>query len=154
MKKRYLIPSFVILAFISLFVGVHDINIKEIMAGDTEQISVFLISRVPRLISLIVAGVGLSISGVIMQQISNNKFVSPTTSATIDSAKLGVLMSMILFTSATLVEKMIIGFIFALMGTFIFMKIMKKIKFKNIVFIPLVGIMLGNVIGALSDFLA
>ena len=154
MKKRYLIPIFIILAFISLFVGVHEMSIKEVLSGNSHQVSIFLISRVPRLISLIVAGVGLSISGVIMQQISNNKFVSPTTAATIDSAKLGVLMSMILFASATLWQKMILGFIFALLGTFIFMKIMKKIKFKNIVFIPLVGIMLGNVIGALSDFLA
>ena len=137
-----------------MFVGVHNINLKDLLGGDIEQISVFLISRIPRLISLVVAGVGLSISGVIMQQISNNKFVSPTTSATIDSAKLGVLVSMILFSSATLLQKMMIGFVFALIGTFIFMKIMKRIKFKNIVFIPLVGIMLGNVIGALADFLA
>ncbi|MGL5069361.1 MAG: ABC transporter permease [Sarcina sp.] len=154
MKKRYLIPTFIILAVASLFVGVHNINLKDLLSGDIEQISVFLISRIPRLISLVVAGVGLSISGVIMQQISNNKFVSPTTSATIDSAKLGVLVSMILFSSATLLQKMMIGFVFALIGTFIFMKIMKRIKFKNIVFIPLVGIMLGNVIGAVADFLA
>ncbi|MGL4762520.1 MAG: ABC transporter permease [Sarcina sp.] len=154
MKKRYLIPIFIILTVASLFVGVHNINLKDLLGGDIEQISVFLISRIPRLISLVVAGVGLSISGVIMQQISNNKFVSPTTSATIDSAKLGVLVSMILFSSATLLQKMMIGFVFALIGTFIFMKIMKRIKFKNIVFIPLVGIMLGNVIGALADFLA
>lgn len=154
MKKRYLLPSFIVLAFISLFVGVHEMNIGDILNGNTQQSTIFLISRVPRLISLIVAGVGLSISGVIMQQISNNKFISPTTSATIDSAKLGVLISMILFTSATLWQKMILGFIFALLGTFIFMMIMKKVKFKNIIFIPLVGIMLGNVIGAVSDFLA
>ncbi|MGL4656790.1 MAG: ABC transporter permease [Sarcina sp.] len=154
MKKRYLIPSFIILSIISVFIGVHEISIRDIINGDMEQISIVLISRIPRLVSLIVAGVGLSISGVIMQQISNNKFVSPTTSATIDSAKLGVVISMLLFASATLWEKMILGFIFSLLGTFVFMQIMKKIKFKNIIFIPLVGIMLGNIIGALTDFLA
>ncbi|WP_297435778.1 ABC transporter permease [uncultured Clostridium sp.] len=154
MKKRYLIPTFIILSIVSLFIGVHDISIKDIFLGDSEKISVFWISRVPRLISLIVAGVGLSISGVIMQQISNNKFISPTTSATIDSAKFGVLVSMILFSSASLTQKMIVAFIFALLGTFIFMKIMKVVKFKNIIFIPLVGIMLGNVIGAITDFFA
>lgn len=154
MKKGYLILSFIILSIISLLVGVYEINLKEIINGNTQQINIFLISRIPRLISLIVAGVGLSISGVIMQQISGNKFVSPTTSATIDSAKFGVLISMILFGTATLLEKMMLGFTFALVGTFIFMKIMKKIKFKNIIYIPLVGIMLGNVIAALTDFLA
>lgn len=154
MKKRYLIIAFIILSLISLFLGVHSISIADIISGNTEKINVFLISRVPRLISIIVAGVGLSISGVIMQQISNNKFVSPTTTATIDSAKLGVLVSMLLFSSATLTQKMITAFIFSLLGTFVFMRIMKKIKFKNVIFIPLLGIMLGNVVGAITDFFA
>ncbi|WP_066874127.1 ABC transporter permease [Clostridium mediterraneense] len=154
MKKRYLIIAFIILSLISLFLGVHSISIADIISGNTEKINVFLISRVPRLISIIVAGVGLSISGVIMQQISNNKFVSPTTAATIDSAKLGVLVSMLLFSSATLTQKMITAFIFSLLGTFVFMRIMKKIKFKNVIFVPLLGIMLGNVVGAITDFFA
>ena len=34
------------------------------------------------------------------------------------------------------------------------MKILKKIRMKNIIFIPLVGIMVGNVIGSLTEFIA
>ena len=34
----------------------------------------------------------MSICGLIMQQISKNKFVSPTTGATIDSAQLGIVI--------------------------------------------------------------
>ena len=154
MNKKVLIPMFIILAFISLFIGVHDITPMDIIKFDTEKINIFLISRVPRLISITVAGIGLSISGVIMQQISNNKFVSPTTAATIDSAQFGVIVAMILFSSATVMEKMITAFIFSLLGTFLFMKILRKIKMKNLIFIPLVGIMLGNVIGSLTEFIA
>lgn len=154
MNKKVLIPMFIILAFISLFIGVHDITPMDIINFDTQKINIFLISRVPRLISITVAGVGLSISGVIMQQISNNKFVSPTTAATIDSAQFGVIVAMILFSSATVMEKMITAFIFSLIGTFLFMKLLKKIKMKNVIFIPLVGIMLGNVIGSLTEFIA
>lgn len=154
MKKRILIPLFIILALISIFVGVHDITPMDLIRMDMEKINVLLISRLPRLISIVVAGVGMSIGGVIMQQISNNKFVSPTTAATIDSAQLGVVVSMLLFTSATLIEKMITAFIFALLGTFVFMKILKKIKMKNVIFIPLVGIMVGNVIGSITEFIA
>lgn len=154
MNKKVLIPMFIILAFISLFIGVHDITPIDIINFDTEKINIFLISRVPRLISITVAGIGLSISGVIMQQISNNKFVSPTTAATIDSAQFGVIVAMILFSSATVMEKMITAFIFSLIGTFLFMKLLKKIKMKNVIFIPLVGIMLGNVIGSLTEFIA
>ena len=36
----------------------------------------------------------------------------------------------------------------------LFMKIMSKIQFKNIIFVPLVGIMFGNIIGAMTDFFA
>lgn len=48
---------------------------------------------------------------------------------------------------------MIVSFIFSLLGTFLFMKILKKIKVKNSIFIPLVGIMLGNIIDSITTFL-
>ena len=154
MKKRYLIPLLVVMMIASIFIGVHDIKLTHILSGDLEKISILLISRLPRVLSVVVSGIALSIAGVIMQQVSNNKFVSPTTAATMDSAKLGVLVSTLIFTSATMMEKMITAFIFSLIGTFIFMKILKKVKYKNVVFIPLVGIMVGNVIGAITDFIA
>ncbi|MEG1480785.1 ABC transporter permease [Clostridium sp.] len=151
MKKRYLIPIVIILSLVSLFIGVANINI---FSMGQDEINILLISRIPRLISILVAGCGMSICGVIMQQISNNKFVSPTTAATIDSAKLGVLFSIILFGQVTMTQKMILAFIFSLIGTFIFMIILKKVKVKNTIFIPLVGIMVGNVIGSITDFFA
>ncbi|WP_411169914.1 ABC transporter permease [Clostridium sp. MB05] len=151
MTKKSLIATTIILSVISLFVGVSDINFFNIGA---EEIEVLMISRIPRVLSILVAGIGMSISGVIMQQISNNKFISPTTAATVDSAKLGVLFSLIVFNSATIMQKMFLSFVFAIIGTFIFMAILKKIKFKNVIFIPLVGIMLGNVIGSITDFFA
>lgn len=149
-KKSLLIITF-ILSVVSIFIGVSDINIINM---GTEEIEVLMISRLPRLISILVAGVGMSISGVIMQQISNNKFISPTTAATVDSAKLGVLFSIIIFSSANIFQKMILSFIFSVVGTFMFMTILKKIKIKNVIFIPLVGIMLGNVIGSITNFFA
>lgn len=154
MKKRYLLIILVILSICSLFIGVHSISITDLIRGNEDKINVFMLSRVPRLISIIIAGVTLSIAGVIMQQISSNKFVSPTTAATIDSAKLGVLVATLLFSSATIVEKMIISLMFSILGTVIFMKVLDKVKFKNIVFVPLVGIMVGNVIGSITDYIA
>lgn len=154
MKKKYLIPLFIILCMSSIFIGVQNISITDIIQWNHGKMNIIILTRLPRLISIVVAGVGMSVGGVIMQQISNNKFVSPSTAATVDSAKLGVLVSMLLFSSATLMQKMITAFIFALLGTFVFMKILKTIKMKNIVFIPLVGIMVGNVIGSMTDFFA
>ena len=151
MTKKSLLAITIILSVISIFIGVSNINILSLTSSDIE---VLMISRLPRLLSILVAGIGMSISGVIMQQISNNKFISPSTAATVDSAKLGVLLSLIIFSSANIFQKMMLSFAFSLAGTFIFMTILKKIKIKNVIFIPLVGIMLGNVIGSITDFFA
>lgn len=154
MKKRVLIPLLILLSIMSIFIGVQNISVSDIINLDMDKINVVLISRIPRLVALLVAGVGMSISGVIMQQISNNKFVSPTTAATLDSAQFGVIMSMVIFRNTTVVQKMMISFLCALIGTFLFMNILKKIKLKNVIFIPLVGIMVGNIIGSLTEFVA
>ena len=154
MKKKYLVLILIILSVLSIFVGVTDIKLTDIFALESTKIEILLTSRVPRLVSIVVAGIGLSISGLIMQQISRNKFVSPTTAATVDFAKLGILASMLVFTSATTMQKMIISFAFSLVGTMIFMKMTKVIKFKNIVFIPLLGMMLGKVVNSITTFFA
>lgn len=154
MKKRYLIILLMILSIISLFIGVDDINIIDLLNDNKDKLMVFLISRVPRLISILVAGMGMSIAGLIMQQISKNKFVSPTTGATIDSAQLGIVICMLTIPGASIFAKTVIAFIFSLIGTFMFMKIIGKLQFKNVIFVPLVGVMFGNIIGAMTDFIA
>ena len=153
MKKRYLAIMLVILSFVSLLIGAKNISISDIISFDKESINVMFISRFPRLIAIILAGVGMSICGLIMQQISKNKFVSPTTGATIDSAQLGIVVAMILMPNASPIQKALISFTFALGGTYIFMKFIRTLKFKDAIFIPLVGIMCGNIIGSLTSFL-
>ena len=154
MKKRYLFIILIILSIISLFVGVTNISVNDILSFNIDKIEILLISRLPRLIAIIGAGVGLSISGLIMQQISKNKFVSPTTAATADFAKLGILFCIMIIPGATIMQKMIISFIFAGLGTILFMKMIKAIKIKNIIFIPLIGMMLGKIIGSITTFFA
>ncbi len=153
MKKILLFLVLIILSVVSLFLGAKSITFIDVLKGNAQSLQIFLISRVPRLVSILVAGVGMSVCGLIMQQISQNKFVSPTTGATIDSAQLGMIVAIILFPSAGLMEKSIISFVFALIGTFIFMIFLRNIKIKNAVFVPLVGIMFGNVIGSMTTFL-
>ncbi|GGG73882.1 ABC transporter permease [Paenibacillus radicis (ex Gao et al. 2016)] len=154
MKKRYLLIALVLLSFVSLFLGVKNIHPLDLFRLSEEQLQVMLVSRIPRLVSILVAGAALSISGLIMQQLSRNKFVSPTTAGTDDAARLGILVALMLFTSASLIEKMIVAFVFALAGTFVFMKILDRVKYKDAIFIPLVGLMFGNVIGSLTTFFA
>lgn len=154
MKLYYLIAAFVILSIISLFVGVKDITPADLFHLTESQAQVLLVSRLPRLISIMIAGTSLSIVGLIMQQLSRNKFVSPTTAGTMDSAGLGILVAMLIFPAATLLQKAVIAFVFALAGTFIFMSILSKVKFKDAIFIPLVGLMFGGVVGSITTFFA
>lgn len=69
-------------AVVSLFVGVQDISFSDFMNLTDDQRMTLGISRIPRTISLIMVGMGMSIAGFIMQQISQNKFVSPSTAGT------------------------------------------------------------------------
>jgi len=154
MKKRYLIPALIILSFCSVFVGVKNITPLDLFHLTEDQADILLISRLPRLISIIIAGVSMSVIGLIMQQLTRNKFVSPTTAGTEDSARLGILVSMIMFTTASPMQMMFVSFAFALLGTLIFMKILEKVKYKDVIFIPLVGLMFGNIVGSMTTFVA
>lgn len=154
MKLRYLTILLVILSVISIFVGVIDLSPKDLFNLTEDQKEILLISRLPRLISILIAGASMSIAGLIMQQLSRNRFVSPTTAGTLDAARLGVLVSLLVFTSASPLQKILVSFVFALAGTFIFMKLLEMIKFKDPVFIPLVGLMFGSIIESLTTFFA
>ncbi|GIO33004.1 MULTISPECIES: ABC transporter permease [Paenibacillus] len=154
MKMWYLWAAFIVLSIISLFVGVKDIAPWDLLHLTPEQQQVMWISRLPRLVSMIIAGTSMSIIGLIMQQLTRNKFVSPTTAGTMDSARFGILVAMMLFSNASTLEKILVAFVFALLGTFIFMRILDRVKFKDAIFIPLVGLMFGNIVSSITTFFA
>lgn len=153
MKKIHLIIMLIILSLVSIFLGAKNINIVDVLQGNSDVLHLMAVSRFPRLISILVAGSAMSICGLIMQQISQNKFVSPTTGATIDSAQLGIVIAMVLIPGATVMQKAIIAFVFSLVGTLMFMTFLRNLKVKNIVFVPLVGIMFGNIIGSITTYI-
>ncbi|MCL6602174.1 MAG: ABC transporter permease [Paenibacillus sp.] len=154
MKLKYLLLLLLVFSFISLFIGIKDISPLDLFHLSESQIQVLVVSRLPRLASLIIAGVSMSIAGLIMQQLTRNKFVSPTTAGTMDSAKFGILVALMIFSGATPMQKLLVAFGFALLGTYIFMRILDRIKFKDSIFIPLVGLMFGNIVGSITTFFA
>ncbi|MDD6877384.1 MAG: iron chelate uptake ABC transporter family permease subunit, partial [Clostridiaceae bacterium] len=79
---------------LSLFVGVIALSPSELLRGG-EQAEILLISRLPRLLAILCTGAGMSVAGLIMQQLCRNKFVSPTTGATISSAQFGILLALV-----------------------------------------------------------
>ncbi|MBE5098989.1 MULTISPECIES: ABC transporter permease [Priestia] len=154
MKFYQLILVFAVLAVASLFIGVQDLSAVDLFHLTKEESQTLFFSRFPRLLSIIMAGMSLSICGLIMQQITRNKFVSPTTAGTMDWARLGVLISLLVFASASPLLKMTIAFIFSLAGNLLFMRILDRIKFNDTIYIPLVGLMLGSIVSSLATFIA
>ncbi|BDP55644.1 hypothetical protein EfmJHP36_01230 [Enterococcus faecium] len=75
-----------------------------------------LVTRLPRTICLILVGATSSICGLIMQHLTQNKFVSPTTAGTMDSARLGILVAMIFLPGASLIVRSLTAFCFAFAG--------------------------------------
>lgn len=154
MRIQYWVLILIVLSAISLFVGVINISVNDLFNLTDAQKQTILISRIPRLITILIAGASLSISGLIMQKLSQNAFVSPTTAGTMESARLGILVAILLFAGASPLVKMGLAFLFALLGTFLFMKILNRIRYKDVVFVPLVGLMFGGIIGSISTFIA
>ncbi|EOJ1831961.1 ABC transporter permease [Campylobacter coli] len=144
----------VVFGIISLFIGVIRINLDDIFSLSTTQLEIILLTRIPRLIAILLTGMSLSICGLIMQQLTQNKFVSPTTAGTMDCAKFGILISLIFFTGASFFTQTIIASVFALLGSFIFIQILRKIKLKDVIFVPLIGLMFSGIINAITTFFA
>lgn len=157
-KKNYLTIILAIvlmvLSAVSLFVGVLDINVSGLLEGDVQQWEIFIISRLPRLLAILCTGVGMSVAGLIMQQLCMNKFVSPTTGATISSAQFGILLALLFMPSSTIWGRAIFSFITAILGTWIFVWFIQRVQFKDVVMVPLVGIMFGNIITGATNYLA
>ena len=141
------IATVIVLAIASIFIGAYDI-FKE---GNSPQM--IFITRIPRTLALMLAAVAMSLSGIVMQLISQNKLVEQTTTGTIEWAGLGLVLVYILIPSPSLLQRMTGAIIASFIGSMVFFYLLKNIKLKSSLFVPIVGIMLGAVISAVSTFI-
>lgn len=147
--------SLLILSILSLFIGVMELDLKRLLSdGNAMERNVFLLARIPRLLAILCTGVGMSVSGLIMQQLCMNKFVSPSTGATIQSAQFGILLSLVFLPAIGLWGRVMLSFGMSILGTWVFVWFVQKIQFKSTVLVPLIGIMFGNVLGGITSFIA
>lgn len=146
--------ALVITGGLSLFIGVADISVNDVLNGNADQMFILTSSRFPRTISLVIAGVGLSISGLIMQHLTRNKFVSPTTAGSLDAAQLGLLLGFIFFPFAGIFLNTFLAFLVTFIASLVFLKIVDSIRVRNIIFVPLVGLMFGGILHSAATFLA
>lgn len=150
-KLKVLLSLLFIFSIVSVFIGVKDISLFSL---NNEDLELLFITRIPRIIAIIITGMSLGICGLIMQQITQNKFVSPTTAGTMDCARFGILISLVFFNIYSFLFQTLIACIFTMLGSIIFIQILRKIKFKDSIFIPLVGLMFGGIINSLTTFFA
>lgn len=135
------------LGVVSLATGVYDIR------GQEDGRDMFFITRIPRTAALMLTGAAMSMAGLVMQLITQNKLVEPTTTGTIEWAGLGLLFVYLLFPAPTMVMRMTGAILFSFAGTMIFFLILKKIKLRSSLIVPIVGMMLGAVVSAFSTFI-
>lgn len=136
-----------VLGIISLFTGVYDIR------GQEDGMDMFFITRVPRTAALMLTGAAMSMSGLVMQLITQNRLVEPTTTGTIEWAGLGLIFVYLLFPAPTLVQRMGGAIIFSFIGTMVFFFFLRKVKLRSSLIVPIIGMMLGAVISAISTFI-
>lgn len=154
-KRILILILFVFFSVLSLFIGALDgVTLQALISGDEVARLVFLHSRVPTTMAIILSAAGLSVAGLIMQAISRNKFMSPSTAGTTDAAALGLLFSFIFLSEQSSVMQTIFSFVFALISTLIFTVIISRLKIREEVYIPLLGMMYGGAISALTTALA
>lgn len=115
---------------------------------------VLLISRLPRTLAIILSGSAMAVAGLVMQMIVRNRFVEPSTAGTSESASFGFLLATLFVPGWPLMGKMLIAAGFALAGTALFLRILKAVPLREVMLVPLVGIMLGGIIGAVTSFIA
>ncbi|MCE0915812.1 iron chelate uptake ABC transporter family permease subunit [Pseudomonas mosselii] len=111
-------------------------------------------SRLPRLAALVLTGVGLSICGVILQQIVRNRFVEPATCGGLDAAKLGILVALTVLPGAGASGRMLFALVFCLLASLVYVAIIRRIRFTNLVLVPVIGLMYGSLLSAIAEFYA
>ncbi|GAA3931720.1 ABC transporter permease [Microbacterium soli] len=136
------------LLVVSLFTGVYDI------AGGADGAEMFRITRIPRTIALVLAGASMAMAGLVMQLLTQNRFVEPTTTGTTEWAGLGLLAVMALVPHPSLPLRMAGAVVAAFIGTMVFFLFLRRISLRSSLIVPIVGIMLGAVVGALSTYFA
>ena len=132
----------------SLFTGAYDV------VGADDGAWMFALTRIPRTAALVLAGAAMAVSGLVMQMLTQNRFVEPTTTGTTEWAGLGLLAVTIVAPTATIATRMGVAIVTSFVGTMIFFLILRRLTLTSSLVVPIVGIMLGAVVGAVSSYLA
>jgi len=164
-KKRTLTLLILSILLVVLFIGSIFIGSSHMsfidglkgLFGVGDQTNVIIVQniRLPRVIAAVLVGVALSISGVIMQTMSNNVMASPTTLGVSNAAVLGANIAIIIIGGGTIAFNggnititnpyftSGMAFLFALLGILLVLGLSRINKFNNATTV-LLGITFGT----------
>lgn len=172
-KKRLLLllllVVFLLLAFFSLFFGSSSLSFRDSLLalfGIGEKVNVRIMQRIriPRVLAGIVAGIGLSISGLIMQTCLGNPMASPATLGVSNAAVLGANVTIVLLSGGNLAFKgqewnsfnpylvSTIAFLFSL-GAIIVVLALSKLRHFSSETLVLTGVSLSSLFSAVTTLL-
>lgn len=143
-----------VLIVISISVGVADFSWAKLFDDTDNSSQLFLVSRLPRTLALILTGASMAIAGMMMQVVLKNRFVEPSMVGATQSAVLGILLTSLYMPTLPLLGKMSVATVMAFGGMMIFMQIIKSLPPTDFLIIPLVGIVFGGIIDSATLFLA
>ena len=127
-KKCILWVIVVLLIMLSLAIGSNrQFSLFGLFQGQHKSWELFWESRLPRTLAIILASSAISLSGLLMQTISQNPYAAPSTTGTTEAAQLGILSSLFFFGKATLFQKWVL---------------------------PLVGLIYSGIIGSFAETIA
>lgn len=89
-----------------------------------------------------------------MQTITQNQFAAPSTVGTTEAAKLGMVLSLFVFPSASLTQKMLFAFGSSILFTLFFLAFMTIFSVKERWMLPLIGIIYSGIIGSITEVIA
>ncbi|AGT11377.1 ABC transporter permease [Paracoccus aminophilus] len=141
------------LMLISLMIGAASFDLWR--AGSDPWATMLLLeSRVPRTLSVVLTGAALAVAGMVMQQLVRNKFVGPSSTGTAESAALGLLLITIWAPGAPIWVKMVVASLAAMAGTALFMTVIRRLPVREVMLVPIAGMVLAGVIGSVVTFIA
>ncbi len=148
-----------LLVLLSLSIGVADFSWSGIFHSlinhsANSDSSLMLVSRLPRTIAIILTGIAMAVAGMIIQVVLKNRFVEPSMVGATQSAALGLLVVSLLFPASALIVKMSVATITAVFGMMLFMLLIHRIPPTDFLMIPLIGIVFGGIITAITTFIA
>ena len=147
------LAALVPLTLASLMTGAANVDVFA-APSDPWAMLVLMESRLPRTLAVLLTGAALAVAGMLLQVLVRNRFVGPDTVGTGESAALGLLAITLLAPGAPIWVKILTAAASAMAGTALFVAVIRRLPPRELMLVPITGIVLSGVIGSVVTYIA